>query len=364
MNDPIYLHAGRFVASMIRNGIFVYFIATALQLYSQEGKLGADEGFTKTLESIVAMPPAAKVAAFAKLTHFNDLPLSGRQLSMTVGRQQIKAPKELAGGWVAGADSEAKIKRIAGSDGKLQADIEQSLISWGLFINSAPKEAFAAMLSSANSNVATMADVVRILAITERQPGQLLTQQVPKETWKLMHESSNPCCKILALEKYDSTEQSPDELLSLYRECLINSFGYLQVRALEGILRSKDFRPEVAALLKEYLNTNPTADDGTLPAFPATIGNPLDGAKMILAEMSKAGSPVLATPSKSLFFSASSAGTSLPSVKLPAPKKAPEEKPAATTASEEPASSTPWSIIVVLIVAATGLLWLLLKRRS
>ena len=44
--------------------------------------------------------------------------------------------------------------------------------------------------------------------------------------------------------------------------------------------------------------------------------------------------------------------------------KAIEAKPTATTPSEEHASSTPWSIIVVLIVAATGLLWLLLKRRS
>lgn len=32
--------------------------------------------------------------------------------------------------------------------------------------------------------------------------------------------------------------------------------------------------------------------------------------------------------------------------------------------SDEPTSSTPWSFIVVLIAAATGLLWLLLKRRS
>jgi hypothetical protein len=53
-----------------------------------------------------------------------------------------------------------------------------------------------------------------------------------------------------------------------------------------------------------------------------------------------------------------------PSVQSPAPKKEPEAKPIATTPSEESASSTPWSIVVVLIVAATGLLWLLLKRRS
>lgn len=46
----------------------------------------------------------------------------------------------------------------------------------------------------------------------------------------------------------------------------------------------------------------------------------------------------------------------------PAPK-APEEK-RTPTPTEEPTASTPWSIIVVLIVAASGLLWLLLKRRS
>jgi len=45
------------------------------------------------------------------------------------------------------------------------------------------------------------------------------------------------------------------------------------------------------------------------------------------------------------------------------PKQVLELMPASTL-HEEPASSTPWSIIVVLIVAATGLLWLMLKRRS
>lgn len=48
---------------------------------------------------------------------------------------------------------------------------------------------------------------------------------------------------------------------------------------------------------------------------------------------------------------------------LSEPKKAPTTS-TTSTPSEEPTSSTPWSIIVVLIVAATGLLWLLLKRRS
>lgn len=53
----------------------------------------------------------------------------------------------------------------------------------------------------------------------------------------------------------------------------------------------------------------------------------------------------------------------LPSVQPPAPKKAPEAKPASTQ-SEEPTTSARWSIIVVLIVAATGLLWLVHKNRK
>lgn len=50
-----------------------------------------------------------------------------------------------------------------------------------------------------------------------------------------------------------------------------------------------------------------------------------------------------------------------PLVQQPAPKKAPEAKPA--TPNEEPAS-TSWCVWAVLIVAVLGLLWLLLKRRS
>jgi hypothetical protein len=332
------------------------------RLWPQEAAPTGDDAFTKTLESIIAMPNAQKVSAFSRLVNLSDLSLSGVQLSMTVGTGINKAPKELAGGWVAGADSEAKVRRIAGSNVNIQMNIQKALICWGLFLDAAPQEAFTAMLSRADAGKATLADAARILAATERTPGQQLKQQVPKAMWKLLHESSNPCCKILALEKYDSTEQSPAELLSLYRECLMDSFGYLQVRALEGIYRSKDFRPEVAALLKEYLNSNPPPDDGTLPAFPALIRNPVDGAKLILAEISKADTTVNATPSKSLPSIPSSTVIPPPSVQQTAPKKAPEAMP--SRASEQSTSSTPWSIIVVLIMAVSGLLWLLLKKRK
>lgn len=58
-----------------------------------------------------------------------------------------------------------------------------------------------------------------------------------------------------------------------------------------------------------------------------------------------------------------SPANSPPLVQPLVPKKPPQAQPAPTL-SEEPSSTIPWSIIVVLIVAATGLLWLLLKRRS
>lgn len=49
---------------------------------------------------------------------------------------------------------------------------------------------------------------------------------------------------------------------------------------------------------------------------------------------------------------------------IPPTAKVAEAKPSPTKPSEKSPSATPWSIIAVLIVAATGLLWLLLKRRS
>ncbi|SKB09335.1 hypothetical protein SAMN02745166_05132 [Prosthecobacter debontii] len=58
------------------------------------------------------------------------------------------------------------------------------------------------------------------------------------------------------------------------------------------------------------------------------------------------------------------ASTPVVVVQPSSPKKPDGATPTTQAPSEEPTSSTPWSIIVVLIVAATGLLWLLLKRRS
>lgn len=343
--------------------VYIFFFLAALApIWSQSQGVDVlnESSFAKALESIIAMPQSEKVIAFTKLANLCDLTLTGTALTFQNTGRKITAPKELMWGWSPGSDSVALLKRIAGNKPQLRDDLQNAIFCWGLFLDAAPQEAFTAMLSRADAGKATLADAARILAATERKPGQQLKQQVPKAVWKRMHESNNPCSKILALEKYDSTEQSPAELLSLYRECLMDSFGYLQVRALEGIYRSKDFRPEVAALLKEYLNSNPAADDGTLPAFPAIIGNPVDGAKMILAEMSKAGSSATAPP---VSRETTPAPKPLPMVQPTAQKKAPTTS-TTSIPSEAATSSTTWSIIVVLVVAACGLLWLLVKNRK
>jgi hypothetical protein len=265
-------------------------------------------------------------------------------------------------GWSPSNECEPLLERLFPGDSKRQTLAKCAIASWQLFLLYAPENALAVMKDQGRAAGATNQDIVRLVGAMSREPGQSLPERISKTLWSDFYNHSNPCYKILALEKYDSTEQSPAELLSLYRECLMDSFGYLQVRALEGIYRSKDFRPEVAALLKEYLNSNPPPDDGTLPAFPALIRNPVDGAKLILAEISKADTTVNATPSKSLPSIPSSTVIPPPSVQQTAPKKAPEAMP--SRASEQSTSSTPWSIIVVLIMAVSGLLWLLLKKRK
>ena len=50
--------------------------------------------------------------------------------------------------------------------------------------------------------------------------------------------------------------------------------------------------------------------------------------------------------------------------KLPAAPTVQFDSKSSATLSEESTSSTPWIVILILIVGASGLLWLLLKRRS
>jgi hypothetical protein len=132
-----------------------------------------------------------------------------------------------------------------------------------------------------------------------------------------------------------------------------------------------DTKPKLEAmLLADYL-TNPNASWQVVPEWQSNSNDyfqrPEDVARI---NGLSSFTPQVAI---SLLGAAQSVGQPAPSSALPklqqvqTPKassssepKPPEAKPTSSDAT----SSTPWGIIVVLIVAATGLLWLLLKRRS
>jgi len=103
-----------------------------------------------------------------------------------------------------------------------------------------------------------------------------------KSVWSKLHKSKNPIYRLMALDKCDAVEQSPSELLALYKECLFGSCSYLEIRALESILRARDYRPEVAQLINEYLASNPLQNDGTVPNIRVLFQSPLEGAREAL----------------------------------------------------------------------------------
>jgi hypothetical protein len=93
--------------------------------------------------------------------------------------------------------------------------------------------------------------------------GEKLGNKPDKKFWQMMREGRNPCYRLIALWKFDSVDQSPEEMLDLYRECLFKSCTFLEIRAMHRIYTENDRRPEVIALLKKYLDTKPLTNDGT-----------------------------------------------------------------------------------------------------
>jgi hypothetical protein len=336
----------------------------AVTLTAQEAKTENDE-FADFLGELRTMSPLERKKQLLEVLSFQALGLGGDVVDHVPIPNRLVAPSVLNGGdagWAPGLDSESTLTRLFPTNAYQKESAEKVILGLAILLKDSPDEAFRWMAPRTISSVPSVGDVVKVLALTERQPGAPLTQSISKERWTQFYNSSNPCYKIVALEKYDSTAQSPEELLKLYRECLFETFGYLQVRALEGIYRSKDYRPEVRDLLKEFLASSPVEDDGTLPAFPANFSNPVEGARWLLAEMEKAR-----------------AGAQAPSVtpvasKPPVPKapKAKEEQKPAGNVSGEPKelASVPWNsniLIIWNVVATAGvivLLVLVLKRRK
>jgi hypothetical protein len=251
----------------------------------------------------------------------------------------------------------------------LLAEDKSSLIAlgqyawcWQLLWESRPSAAFELLSRDSTNRVPTSTDVVRLYAALGYWPGSKLQGAVSKDAWTQLHRSSNAVNRLIALEKFDSVEQSPAELLALYRECLFGACSYLEVRALEAITRNKDFREEVAKLLEEYVASNPPPNDGTLPGLRNNFPNLVEGAKRVIAAIHNTDQPsVPSSPQVDPFAQNTATPKPPPVVRHQPPTQTPEPK--APPKSEEPASTTRlvWG---ALTLSATALLWLLLKKRQ
>lgn len=77
----------------------------------------------------------------------------------------------------------------------------------------------------------------------------------------------------LPLTHYLAVQQTPEELLGIYKACLLGGCTYLEHAALLGIRAEADFRTPVADILEAYAATNPVINDGTAPGFYNQFGD-------------------------------------------------------------------------------------------
>ncbi|MBL9118275.1 MAG: hypothetical protein JNJ83_24935 [Verrucomicrobiaceae bacterium] len=222
---------------------------------------------------------------------------------------------------------------------------------------------------SETPDTVSLIDMLRLQSVMSAPPGR--RYPITRELWNTLHTSSNPVYRFIALEKFDSVEQTPAELLALYRECLFGACTYLEDRALEAIRSHNDFREEVANLLEEYLATNPPTNDGTFSGLRSAFDNPREGAKQVIEMIrnpDKWSSTTTHPPSKPKptdgieILSKSQAAKIFGSAP---PTKDPVSDMTITPQSEEPTISTQlnWLGILIVIVTALGLLGWLIKRR-
>jgi hypothetical protein len=287
------------------------------------------------------------------------------QMDQPQGRMML--PSVLAGnghGLICGFDTWYAISLLA-TDSESFKSMSRYAWLWQRFIDTKPQVAFELMATRAHNVEITTIDILRLQGALSYWPGGKLQAPLSKDAWQKLYRATNPVYRLIALEKFDSVEQSPAELLALYRECLFGACSYLEVRALEAITRNKDFREEVAKLLEEYIASNPLANDGTMPGLRNNFPNLIEGAKRVIAAIRNTEEPTAPTlPQVDPFEQSTPTPKPPPVVQPPPPKKTPSTTPTTTTPSVELTSSTPWSVIVILIVPATVLLWLVLKRRS
>lgn len=324
--------------------------------------------FSSVLRMILDMPSERRASEMVSLAESTDFHLAAIGNQMVYFSSGFAVPSLLVGnkpGWVSAVEKEPLLDRIFPVDHLKRDRMSRAILAWSAAFTFDPEKALRSIMprNVRDSSTTSTIDIVHLVALILRQPGVPLRTKISKPLWSRFHQASNPCSRIMALEKFDSTDQSPAELLSLYRECLFQTFGYLQVRALEGIYRSRDFRPEVAALLQEFLGSNPVKDDGTLPGYPDNFGNPVDGAKWLLAEMTKAPGTPPALPPKPAVFPAVPP-EARPTAAQPSGGAFRPDGTSSPRTGNDVSNSMLWSIIAALSMVVLLLLWLLLKLKG
>ena len=265
---------------------------------------------------------------------------------------QMSLPSVMANngrGMASGADSFYAIPLLA-PDQEAVVPLTQYAYLWQSLLQHRPEVAFAEMAKAAKTSATSTRDVIRAYAALGYEPGASIPTTSPtKADWNRLYKSTNPAYQLIALEKFNLVEQSPQELLALYRKCLFEGCSYLEVRALYAIKRNQDSREEVAKLLDEYANLPPLQDDGTLPTLRNDFRNLPEDAKSLakrIREELVAQGPQPTKPN------------TLPSVQAtqtnppPAPKEEqspppPTEKP--TPPAETPEPENPTTLLYVIL---------------
>lgn len=185
---------------------------------------------------------------------------------------------------------------VLAKDRKSAAAILRYAVFWSFVFETDPELAFSWLQKKSTDSEVSTTDIIELQGTLDYWQGGKLKAPLSKQTWQELHKSTNPLNRFIALEKFDSVEQSPAELLALYRECLFGACSYLEVRALEGITRNKDFREDVARLLEEYIASNPPADDGSLPKLRNNFPDLVEGAKRVITLIRNKGIPPAPPP--------------------------------------------------------------------
>lgn len=272
-----------------------------------------------------------------------------------VGRMQL--PKVIANngdGFMSGMDSGWEVGLLAENEASAVSMISYAWL-WELAFAVNPQHAFELLASRSNVSSVTTADILDLQVALGYWPGSILETAPSKEVWKRLHESPNPVYRLIALEKFDSVPQSPSDLLALYRECLFGACSYLEVRALEAITKKHDFRPEVLALLEEYVASNPVKDDGTLPKLRNNFPNVAQGAMAVIATI-RDQTQTEATPKRS------DADPFARSANPTQAKKSNAPKPATPDAPYEPTSQRTLVWLLMVIVGMVVAVWVFLRK--